>query len=418
MFVYCQLSAPFFHLIGGTGCEKGYIERVTLSGANSPSRPASVRSQPASQTLLEVALLTDVGQMRPMNEDSGIAIPLPEGGLFVVADGMGGHNAGDVASQMAVRLLQEHYLAHHKGDVPSRLVKTLEEVNKQVYAEASRPDRRGMGTTVTALAVDGPNALIVNVGDSRIYLLRGGSLSQLTRDHSWVAEQQRRGLLSEDEARNHRWRSVISNALGSTADLKLDLSGLKLEPGDLFLLCSDGLTGVLEDSQLAPFLLADLPLERKVRNLVDAANAGGGPDNITALLVKVEAVGGSNRSYELPTLQGDGPVLARTLLGLETEAGVQPLPVPNNLPYVIALYVVLLALVLAPEPYRTALIPVLFLAAGMVAFLYWRQHRRTHSHKPTKDALEEKVTPPQPTNLDNLKDTDEDEDARGEFSSR
>jgi len=403
----------------------GYIERVTLSGAKPPPRSGS-----ASQTRLEVALLTDVGQVRPMNEDSGTAIALPEGGLFVVADGMGGHNAGDVASQMAVRLLQENYLSHlpQKGDAPrrptpERLVRTLEEVNRQVYAEASRPDRRGMGTTLTALAVDGPNALIANVGDSRVYLLRGGVLTRLTRDHSWVAEQQRRGLLSEEEARNHRWRSVISNALGSTGDLKLDLSGLKLEAGDLFLLCSDGLTGVLEDDQLAPFLSAELPLERVVRNLIDAANAGGGPDNITALLVRVESVAPEPKvpAYELPTLQGDGPVLARSLLGTDSlgtgTLETTPLrPTVSNLPFVIALYLVLIGVIVAPDPYRTYLVPVLFIVGGLVVYGWWRQRQGTVV------ARAEFEGGAQPTaNLDadaDGEDDEDEEDSRGGFSSR
>lgn len=393
-----------------------YIERVTLSGANPLARSGS-----ASQTQLEVALLTDVGQVRPMNEDSGTAIALPEGGLFVVADGMGGHHAGDVASQMAVRLLQENYLSQKSDSpgrtTPERLVKTLEEVNRQVYAEASRPDRRGMGTTVTALAVDGPNALVVNVGDSRVYLLRGGVLTRLTRDHSWVAEQQRRGLLSEEEARNHRWRSVISNALGSTGDLKLDLSGLKLEPGDLFLLCSDGLTGVLEDDQLAPFLTADLPLERKVRNLIDAANAGGGPDNITALLVKVEAVPAGQKipPYELPTLQGDGPVLARSLMGADTLETAPLRPAVGNLPFVIVLYLVLIGVIVAPDPYRTYLVPVLFIVGGLVAYGWWRQRQNT------EDAQADLEEDQQPTaNLEQGADEDDEdeEDTRGGFSSR
>jgi len=393
-----------------------YIERVTLSGANPLARSGS-----ASQTQLEVALLTDVGQVRPMNEDSGVAIALPEGGLFVVADGMGGHHAGDVASQMAVRLLQENYLSQKSDSpgrtTPERLVKTLEEVNRQVYAEASRPDRRGMGTTVTALAVDGPNALVVNVGDSRVYLLRGGVLTRLTRDHSWVAEQQRRGLLSEEEARNHRWRSVISNALGSTGDLKLDLSGLKLEPGDLFLLCSDGLTGVLEDDQLAPFLMADLPLERKVRNLIDAANAGGGPDNITALLVKVEAVPAGQKipPYELPTLQGDGPVLARSLMGADTLETAPLRPAVGNLPFVIVLYLVLIGVIVAPDPYRTYLVPVLFIVGGLVAYGWWRQRQNT------EDAQADLEEDQQPTaNLEQGADEDDEdeEDTRGGFSSR
>jgi PPM family protein phosphatase len=341
---------------------------MTVSNNSSPNlAPAN-----KSTTLLEVTLLSDVGKTRSINEDSGITLPLPEGGLFAVADGMGGHNAGDVASQLAVRLLQESYL-ESKESTPKRLVRALEGVNEKVYNEASRPDRRGMGTTITTLAVDHGYALVANVGDSRIYLLRGEKLQQLTRDHSWVAEQQRRGLLSEDEARNHRWRSVISNALGSSADLKVDLLGVKLEEGDLFLLCSDGLSGVIDDERLTQFLAANLPLERKARNLIDAANAEGGPDNITALLIRVASLSKRNPSYELPSLQGDGPPLARDLLGesifiapTATKTSFSILP--------ILLWITLIAVIVKPE-FQNGLIPIGVVIILGIGYQYWQSRK-------------------------------------------
>ncbi len=326
-----------------------------------------------SATLLEVTLLTDVGKARSINEDSGITLPLPEGGLFAVADGMGGHNAGDVASQLAVRLLQESYL-ENKESTPKRLVRALEGVNEKVYHEASRPDRRGMGTTITTLAVDHGYALVANVGDSRIYLLRGEKLQQLTRDHSWVAEQQRRGLLSEDEARNHRWRSVISNALGSSPDLKVDLLGVKLEEGDLFLLCSDGLSGVIDDDRLTQFLAANLPLERKARNLIDAANAEGGPDNITAMLIRVVSISKKSPSYELPAFQGDGPILARDLLGESAFVA----PTTTRISYSILpilLWLALIAVIALPE-YQNELAPLAFIIILAIGYQYLRSRQK------------------------------------------
>ncbi|MBB6098891.1 protein phosphatase [Deinobacterium chartae] len=256
-------------------------------------------------TRLEVALLSDRGQTRALNEDCGLALSLPSGGLFAVADGMGGHNAGDVASTMAVSGLQETYLQLN-GPTPQRLVRSLEQVNTRLHQEAHKPERRGMGTTLTAVVVDDGAAIIANIGDSRAYLLRGGKLTHLTRDHSWVAEQQRLGLLTEQEARVHRWRNVISNALGSAALLRLDLTGLRLEAGDQLLLCSDGLSGVLEDDRICELMKLAPSAQGAVVTLVAEANRLGGPDNITALLVKVQAVG-RLPAYPLPQLIGDGP---------------------------------------------------------------------------------------------------------------
>ncbi|HWG84877.1 MAG TPA: Stp1/IreP family PP2C-type Ser/Thr phosphatase [Deinococcales bacterium] len=239
------------------------------------------------QGSLELAGLTDTGRARSVNEDSWTRADIGAVTLIVVADGMGGHQAGEVASGLAVQQIPKAY-AEAAGDPPARLARAFEVANRAVHEHSRRrPDARGMGTTVTAAVLDGPNLVIGHAGDSRAYLWREGALRQLTRDHSWVAERVRSGVLSEEEARTHRWRSVITNALGSFPRVRLDLFGLTLQAGDTLLLCSDGLDAVLNDEEIAAVLerTAPQPAENAARELVRLANEGGGPDNITVALV-------------------------------------------------------------------------------------------------------------------------------------
>ncbi|MDM7323991.1 MAG: protein phosphatase 2C domain-containing protein [Thermus sp.] len=265
---------------------------------------------------LVFALETHPGLKRPKNEDAlGHAIT-PWGGVFVVADGMGGHRTGEVAARLAV----ETILDHLKGKEPSpkALLQAFEEANRRIYQEAQRPESRGMGTTATCLVLDLPYALIAHVGDSRAYLLRQGELVLLTEDHSWVAERVRQGLLSPEEAKAHRWRNVITNALGSFPQARVDLLGLKLEPGDVFLLCSDGLSGVLEDHTLAE-VLKHFPPDEAAGRLVALANEWGGPDNISVIVVRVpEELPQGTRPYALPLEAAAGAPL-RLKLGEEPE---------------------------------------------------------------------------------------------------
>lgn len=334
---------------------------------------------------LEVALLSDVGCSRSINEDSGLVHILEEGGLFAVADGMGGHNSGDVASQMTVELMKKYYSSYREA-VPQRLVRTLEQVNHQVYAEAARPERRGMGTTVTAVAIEQNTAIIANIGDSRTYLFRAGQLELLTRDHSWVAEQLRLGILTEEETVNHRWRSVISNALGSAADLKLDLSGIRLQPEDILLLCSDGLGAVVTDERVIEILNADMGMAATAQILVEEANRGGGPDNITVLLIKVRALSSQTPAYPLPVWQGHHPVLAYELLGdtprhekdsifNTLEEVVEPSKWTGRV-VLILLWLIMITIFFVPVPYR---VPAIWLLGGVVLALgiqYLRQRRQ------------------------------------------
>lgn len=297
--------------------------------------------------VLEFSLLSDVGLQRDANEDCATALATPEGGVFIVADGMGGHNAGDVASQLAIESIETIY-PNLRIPTPERLLLTLQKAGERIHEEAKQPGRKGMGTTVAALAIDGGHGIWASAGDSRIYLLRKENLIQLTRDHSWVAEQQRRGLLSEEEAQNHRWRSIISNALGSSSDTKVDLSSIELIANDLFLICSDGLSGVIDTPRMAQLLNAPHTLTQKAQHLVEAANAAGGPDNITVLLVWIHTVKHRTLPYALPTLKGDGPVSIKTLLG-PTELEESPPNFSMHVLVPVSLWVVLVGLVVFPD---------------------------------------------------------------------
>ncbi len=240
----------------------------------------------------------------------------PWGGVFIVADGMGGHRTGEVASRLAVETILEHLKEAEPS--PKALLEAFERANARIYQEALRPENRGMGTTATCLLLDLPYALIAHVGDSRAYLLRGEELALLTQDHSWVAERVRQGLLTAEEARVHRWRNVITNALGSFPQARVDLLGLKLQPGDTLLLCTDGLSGVLEDRTLKE-ALRNFPPEEATRRLVELANEWGGPDNVSVAVVRPpQELPQGTRPYALP-LEAAGGAPVRLHLGEEPE---------------------------------------------------------------------------------------------------
>jgi protein phosphatase len=265
---------------------------------------------------LSFALETHPGRKRPKNEDAVGHALTPWGGVFVVADGMGGHRTGEVAARLAVETILESLKEAEPS--PKALLEAFEGANARIYQEAQRPENRGMGTTATCLLLDLPYALIAHVGDSRAYLLRGEELTLLTEDHSWVAERVRQGLLSPEEARTHRWRNVITNALGSFPQARVDLLGLKLFPGDTFLLCSDGLSGVLEDRTLKE-VLKNFPPEEAARRLVELANEWGGPDNVSAIVVRLpQELPKGTRPYALPLEAAQGSPV-RLKLGEEPE---------------------------------------------------------------------------------------------------
>jgi len=229
---------------------------------------------------------TDLGRQRQGNEDS-YYVRAP---LFVVADGMGGAQAGEVASELAV---QQFERGLPDGREPAEaLVGMIKEANARIHEQASTdPDRAGMGTTVTAAYVDDDVVVVAHVGDSRCYLLRDGDLIRLTHDHSLVGELVARGKLTEEQAETHPQRSVITRALGAYPDVDVDIEAFPARAGDLFLLCSDGLTGMVHEPALKPLLEAsDRSLEQIGRALIAAANEAGGRDNITVILFRLEEV--------------------------------------------------------------------------------------------------------------------------------
>ena len=246
--------------------------------------------------------VSDVGRKRKGNEDN--LCVNPEQKLFVVADGMGGHAAGEVASRVAVEAINE-FICLTSGDDEitwpfgldenisydgNRLKTSIRHANRKVLdATKERNELEGMATTVAAVLVDGDQANIGHVGDSRIYLFSQGALTQLTTDHSWVNEQIQSGVISADQARSHPLRNVVTRALGGKLDLAVDVQARVMHPGEMLLLCSDGLTTMVPDARIEAILAeANGDLERAADDLVAAANGQGGEDNITVVLLKFE----------------------------------------------------------------------------------------------------------------------------------
>ena len=229
---------------------------------------------------------TDVGRQRTSNQDcSGMAVAPGDGArLWIVADGMGGHAGGEIASRIAVDTAIASF-AEGDGDLAGRLRAAIVAANRAVL-NAAQQDRAltGMGTTAVAIAVAGESVCVANVGDSRAYRIRRARIEQLTRDHSVVAELVRRGHLSEDEAMLHPRRHEVLRSLGFEWDLDVDVEPAEAAAGDTFLLCSDGLSGVVDDAEIASLCAKRRPSDA-ARALVDAANARGGPDNITVQVI-------------------------------------------------------------------------------------------------------------------------------------
>ena len=224
---------------------------------------------------------TDIGCLRDHNEDSLVVTPP----LFAVADGMGGHAAGEVASEIAVNVLAERAPAHPDSEALGRAV---EEANRAVIRAAHEGrGREGMGTTMTAAMLEGERLIIAQVGDSRAYLLHQGKLQQLTRDHSLMADMIEAGQLTPEEARTHPQRSVITRALGSDAHLHPDIYEINVETGDRLLICSDGLSGMIFDDQIENTLRRVQDPQRCASQLVNEAIAAGGHDNVTVIVADV-----------------------------------------------------------------------------------------------------------------------------------
>jgi protein phosphatase len=231
---------------------------------------------------------SDTGRRRRRNEDNYVVAPP----LFAVADGMGGAQAGEVASRLAASALEGEDSNGLQGlQGLERLDALIQEANRRIYDRASTdPTASGMGTTMTVALVEGMTVALGHVGDSRAYLVRDEQMEQLTEDHSLVNELLKSGRLSEEEAHVHPQRSVITRAVGTDPDVDVDGFTIEAEEGDVFLLCSDGLTDMVEDEEILELVHAHRDdLDRAVKSLVAAANRGGGEDNITAVAFRISA---------------------------------------------------------------------------------------------------------------------------------
>ena len=219
---------------------------------------------------------------------------VPARGVFVVADGMGGHAAGEVASEMAVRIIAKELGSVSDlsdSEAAEAIRRSIREANAAIYQRTlDEQDKRGMGTTATAMKINGPRYLVGQVGDSRAYLLRDGQLIQLTKDHSYVQEQVDAGHLTPEQARTHPYSNVITRCVGANGEVVPDVYVGTLRAGDLCLLASDGLTGMLEDNELYAILDAERVPQEIVDTLIVEANDRGGLDNITAVLIRVDRV--------------------------------------------------------------------------------------------------------------------------------
>lgn len=250
---------------------------------------------------------SSTGNKRRRNEDSFVVAPP----LFAVADGMGGAQAGEVASKLAAAALEDTDPGSGGGE--ERVVALIQEANRRVYERSNTdPAASGMGTTITAALVEGTRVTFGHVGDSRAYLVRDGVIEQLTEDHSLVNELMKSGKLSPEEAETHPQRSVITRALGTDPDVDVDTVVVEAHEGDLFLICSDGLTTMVGDEDILALLERHHDdLDRAAKALVGAANRAGGEDNITVIAFTISADGGS--TAQMPAAGADDDTLEGVL---------------------------------------------------------------------------------------------------------
>src|SRR4051794_38824969 len=293
-------------------CERPSASRSATRCAS--GKPSTATRNRCVLRIAEHASKTDVGRQRHTNEDNLYDAPP----LFAVADGMGGAQAGEVASEMAIgEVVAER---DSEAAAEDQLEQIAKAANRKIWDRAQSDTRHaGMGTTLTAAMVDGQSVAVGHVGDSRLYLYRDGQIERMTRDHSLVEEFVRQGKLTPEQAEKHPQRSVITRALGPEHSVEVDTFRIPARDGDVFLLCSDGLSGMVSDSDMAAILGRGGDLEGMARALVDAANDNGGRDNITAVLFRVEDDG-----------SGDSLTNASTA-SYDTIAGDEQAPTPEQI---------------------------------------------------------------------------------------
>lgn len=240
--------------------------------------------------MLKTFSITDIGRKRKINQDFIYTRETTIGNLpnvFIVADGMGGHNAGDYASKVTVETIVEEIENSFEKNPVLIFGKAIETANERIRQKASEEaDFEGMGTTVVAATCLGKYLQVANVGDSRLYIVNDKEIKQITRDHSLVAEMVRMGALGKEEARNHPDKNIITRAVGAGKTVEPDFFTAELEEGDIVLMCSDGLTNMLEDEEIRMIVSGARDVAEKATMLVDAANGNGGRDNISVILIE------------------------------------------------------------------------------------------------------------------------------------
>ncbi len=240
--------------------------------------------------MIKTFSITDIGKKRKMNQDYVYTSEMPVGplpNLFLVADGMGGHKAGDYASKCAIETIVETVESSTDTGAVAVLEKAICRANDVVRQRAESDEALyGMGTTMVAATLNGSSLCVANVGDSRLYVVGGREIRQITRDHSLVEEMVQMGGIGRDQARNHPDKNIITRAIGAEDDLKIDFFQVKLSKGDIVLMCSDGLTNMIEDEEIRMILHGQRDLVEKAEGLVNAANNNGGKDNIAVVLIE------------------------------------------------------------------------------------------------------------------------------------
>jgi protein phosphatase len=312
---------------------------------------AKGEERPRRHVQVALGARTDMGRVRENNEDKfdflepdEPAVLARRGRIYAVADGMGGHQAGQIASELALKTVFRAYYGSRASEVGEALKEAVAEANRYLRDVARMiPERRDMGTTLTAAVLREEELFIVQVGDSRCYLLRGDRLEQVTEDHSWVQEQVSRGVMTEEEAEMSPFRNVITRSLGAAPEVEPDLFVIQIEPGDRLLLCSDGLSGMLSGEELFELAREGSP-SVAAWNLVDRALENGGKDNVTVLVLDAPAIGpwvpGVSRqsldaSREMPVAgeasgPADGRAAAVAASVAESAGGERPAATPST----------------------------------------------------------------------------------------
>lgn len=341
-------------------------------------------STPPRRLVLRAALRSDVGLVRSENQDFGTytteqeeRTSTPGGRLLIVADGMGGHRGGATASRLAAETVKAQYLGTETTDIRTALRESLSRANARIFSEAqSNPDLRGMGTTTTVLAVKDSEGWLAHVGDSRIYMVRDGEIKQLTDDHSLVATMVREGLLTAQEAETHPRRNVLQRSMGVAEDVEIDVKGpIELRVGDTFILCSDGLHGVVKEDELKE--VAAMAIEAAADEYVRRALDKGAPDNVTVIVARVEAGADGESVEKFEDTQPLEPLDASAFD--ETVKDTQPLPITTDADVTAPNAEAAPAAAAAPAPapakpprrslLRWTLVALVLAAAG--AWFYW-----------------------------------------------